>query len=145
VRMAHEGQEVVGPDGGWVRFLRITEDLLEMEALFGGVVPLPPPHVHPRQDEHFEVLDGAVRAVIGDHHHRYAAGDTFEVPAGTVHTMGGDGPARVNWQVRPALRSADFTEAMYEGAVAADPELFLARYADEVRLVAPVDERQRSS
>jgi len=142
--MAHEGQEVVGPDGGRLRFVRITEDLLEMEALFSGVVPLPPPHLHPRQDEHFEVLEGAVRAVISGHQLRYSAGETFEVPAGTVHTMGGDGPARVNWQVRPALRSADFTEALYEGAVAAEPESFLARYADEVRVVAPVDETQRS-
>lgn len=141
--MAYEGQELEGSNGGRLRFLRITEDLLEMEARFSGVGPLPPPHLHPHQNEHFEVLDGAVRAVIGGHQRRYAAGETFEVPAGTVHQMGGDGPARVNWQVRPALRSAEFAEALYTGAVAADPETFLAQYADVIRLVAPSDDAQR--
>jgi hypothetical protein len=90
------------------------------------------------------VLDGVVRAVIRGHQRRYAAGETFVVPAGAVHTMGGDGPARVNWKVRPALRSAEFVEAWYEGEVAADPEAFLARYADEIQLMAPVDATQRS-
>lgn len=142
--MAHEGQELEGREGGRLRFLRITDDLLEMEARFSGVGPLPPPHMHPRQDERFEVLDGAVRAVIGGHGRRYAAGETFEVPAGTIHHMGGDGPARVNLQVRPALRSAEFAEALYEGAVAADPDAFLTRYADEFQLVALPEEAHRS-
>ena len=54
------------------------------------------------------VIDGAER--------RYEAGAVFEVPAGTPHQMTGDGPARVNWQVTPALRTAEFFERLYSGA-----------------------------
>jgi hypothetical protein len=51
--------------------------------------------------------------------------------------MGGCGAARIKWEVRPALRSADFFEELYTGAAAADPAAFLERYADEFRLVTP--------
>jgi quercetin dioxygenase-like cupin family protein len=74
-----------------------------------------PPHLHPRQDEHFEVLDGAVRAIIEGVARRYTAGDAFDVPAGMVHQMGGDGPARVKWEVRPALKAAQLAEDLYGG------------------------------
>ena len=59
------------------------------------------------------MLDGAVRAVIAGDERRYEAGDVFEVPADTVHQMAGDGPARVRWEVRPALRTAEFFERLY--------------------------------
>ena len=62
--MAYEGQELVGRNGFRLKLVRITEDLLEMEGSYSGEGGLPPEHYHPRQDEHFEVLDGAVRAVI---------------------------------------------------------------------------------
>lgn len=140
--MAYEGQELEGQNGGRLRFVRISDDLLQMEAQFSGQGPMAPPHLHPRQDEHFEVLDGAVRAVINGVARRYATGDAFDVPAGTVHQMGGDGPARVKWQVRPSLKSAQLAEDLYRGVAAADPEAFLTRYADEVRLVAPPEDRE---
>lgn len=142
--MAYEGQELQGRDGGRLRFVPVREDLLEMEARFSGVGPLPPLHLHPRQDEQFDVLEGRVRAVIVGHQRCYAAGQTFEVSAWHGSPNGRRRPERVNWQVRPALRSGEFAEAVYEGAVAADPEAFLARYADEIQLVAPPDDAQRS-
>jgi uncharacterized cupin superfamily protein len=36
---------------------------------------LPPEHLHPRQDERFEVLDGAVRTIIDGVEQRAAAGE----------------------------------------------------------------------
>jgi len=120
-----------------LRFVRITDDLLEMEATYSGQGALPPPHLHPKQDERFEVLEGAVRAVIGGSERRYAEGETFDVPAGTVHQMGGDGFGRIKWEVRPALRSAEFFEGLYTGAAADDPAGFLGRYAHEFRLASP--------
>ena len=108
-----------------------------MEASYSGEGGLPPAHFHPRQNERFEVLDGAISAVIDGSERRYEAGETFEVPLGTVHQMTGDGPARVSWQVRPALRMAEFFEQLYSGAAAEDPAGFLARYADEFQLAAP--------
>jgi mannose-6-phosphate isomerase-like protein (cupin superfamily) len=130
--MAHEGQELVGRNGFRVKFLRITEDVLEMEASYGGKGDLPPSHFHPRQDEHFEVLDGAIRAIVDGEERRYSAGESFDVPAGTPHQMAGDGPARVSWQVRPTLRMPEFFERAYSDNPGED---FLETFADEFRLV----------
>ena len=130
--MAHAGQELHGQDGYVLRLVRIEPDVLEMEAIYGGSGQLPPKHFHPGQDEHFEVIEGTVRAVMGGEERRYAAGDTFQVPAGTVHQMTADPPARLKWEVRPALRTAEFFETLYSGSAGAD---FLEQFSAEVRFV----------
>jgi len=130
--MAHAGQELHGQDGYVLRLVRIEPDVLEMEAIYGGSGQLPPKHFHPGQDEHFEVIEGTVRAVMGGEERRYAAGDTFQVPAGTVHQMTADPPARLKWEVRPALRTAEFFETLYSGNAGAD---FLEQFSAEVRFV----------
>lgn len=54
----------------------------------------------------------------------------------------GDGPARVLWEVRPALRTAEFFERLYAGldAAAAGGDFdfggFLAEFSAEFRLTA---------
>jgi quercetin dioxygenase-like cupin family protein len=121
--MAHAGQELEGPNGFRLRLVRTAAEtggeVLEMEATYAGRGDLPPDHFHPSQVERFEVLEGAVRTVIEGAERRYEAGATFEVPAGTRHQMAGDGPALVRWEVRPALRTAEFFERLY-GAL--DPD-----------------------
>ncbi len=129
--MAYEGQELVGRNGFRLKLVLITDELLEMEALYGGQGDLPPEHYHPRQDEHFEVLEGSVRAVIGGEEHRYVANESFDVPALTPHQLAGDGPARLRWQVRPSLRTAEFFERAYSDNPGED---FLTTFADEFRL-----------
>src|SRR5436190_9785381 len=69
--MAHEGQELEGRDGFRLKLVRISDEVLEMEARYTGRGGLPPEHYHPRQDEHFEVLEGAVRAVVRGEDLRY--------------------------------------------------------------------------
>ncbi|HEY2770915.1 MAG TPA: cupin domain-containing protein [Solirubrobacteraceae bacterium] len=129
--MAHEGQELVGHNGFRLKLIQITDDLLVMEGSYSGEGKLPPEHFHPKQDEHFEVREGAVRAVIDGHERRYVAGDAFDVPAGTPHQMAGDGAARLHWEVRPALKMAEFFERAYSDDPGAD---FLEAFADEFRL-----------
>lgn len=139
--MAHAGQEIHGQDGFRLLLVRTAAEtggeVLEMEATYGGTSGLPPEHFHPRQAERFEVLEGTVRTVIGGTERRYAQGETFEVPAGTPHQMAGDGPARVRWEVRPPLRTAEFFERLYgDGpdsaqAMGAD---FLTEFSDEFRM-----------
>jgi quercetin dioxygenase-like cupin family protein len=129
--MAYEGQELVGRSGFRLKLKRISEDVLEMEGFYSGEGALPPEHYHPYQDEHFEVLEGRVRAIIAGHERRYAAGEKFDVPAGTPHQMAGDGQARVLWEIRPALRMAEFFERAYSDDPGAD---FLETFADEFRL-----------
>ena len=126
--MAHAGQELEGPNGYRLRLVSIEDDLLEMEATYSGEGGFPPEHLHPRQAERFEVLEGAILARIDGVEQRHEAGATFDVPVGTPHTMAADGPARTRWEVRPALRTAEFFERLYAGNVD------FAEFTDEFRL-----------
>ena len=131
--MAHAGQEFEGPTGMRLRFVRSIPSGSRWSAI-PDEGSLPPAHLHPRQDERFTVLDGAVRTVISGRERTYATGESFDVPAGTIHQMAGDGAARIRWEVSPALKTAEFFEALYTGAAADDPAAFLSRYADEFQL-----------
>ena len=137
--MAHPGQELDGPDGTRLRFVTVTPELLELEVAYAGTGRFPPPHLHPRQDEAFTVLEGLLRVVADGVEARYRAGDAFTVPAGTPHTMAADVPTRLRWAVRPALRTAALFERLYGPPAgrphdAASGARFLAEFADELRL-----------
>jgi hypothetical protein len=132
--VAHAGQVLHGPGGYRLEVVSISDDLLEMEATYPGDGPMPPEHEHPRQHESFEVLEGAVRAFVGGAQRRYAAGETFEVPPRTPHSMAGDGPARMRWRVRPALRTADFFERLYGGG---DLSTLFEDFSEEIRVTGP--------
>jgi quercetin dioxygenase-like cupin family protein len=140
--VAHAGQEIQGPGGFRLRIVKTGAEtggeLLEMEASYAGTGALPPEHLHPRQTERFEVLEGEVRAIVGGEEQRYGAGETFEVPAATPHQMAADVPSRLRWEVRPALRTAEFFERLYaamdeQGSQEPIADLF-AEFSDEFRL-----------
>jgi mannose-6-phosphate isomerase-like protein (cupin superfamily) len=78
--------------------------------------PGPGGHVHPKQEERFLVLSGAVRFRRGMHTLVARPGDTVVVPPNTYHrfTNVGDGPARLRIEVRPALRM----EELYRSTMA---------------------------
>jgi len=103
-------------------------ELLEFEAWYEGAGDLPPKHHHPNQDEHFEVLKGSIRTVIAGEERDYTAGESFDVPAKTTHQMGGNGSAYILWQIRPALRTAEFFELAYSGKAGPD---FVEEFKDE--------------
>jgi quercetin dioxygenase-like cupin family protein len=136
--MAHAGQEIRGRGGFHLRLIRTAAEtggeLLEMEASYAEGSGLPPEHLHPSQDERFEVLEGAVRTVIDGREHRYETGDAFAVPARTPHQMTGDGAARVRWEVRPALHTAEFFERLH-GDEPIGAELF-EEFSPEIRFTA---------
>ena len=111
-----------------------TPDVLTVEACYAPRGNRPPAHYHPGQDEHFEVLEGAVRAVVNGAERRYGAGEAFDIPARTPHQIAGAGPARLHWEVRPALRTAEFFERAYSDNPGED---LLATFADEFQLTAP--------
>jgi quercetin dioxygenase-like cupin family protein len=140
--LARAGQLIEGPGGFTLRLLRTGAEtdgeLLDMEATYPDGGQLPPEHLHPGQDERFEVLEGAVRAIVGGEERRYEAGEVFEVPAGTPHQMAGDGAARVSWQVRPALRTAEFFESLYAAidAGGTDVPAVLEEFSAEIRFTA---------
>jgi len=74
----------------------------------------PVAHLHPEQDERFEVHEGTLTARIDGTERTFAAGDRFEVPRGTVHSMwnAGDVPVNVTWRIAPALDSRGWFEAL---------------------------------
>ena len=134
--MAHTGQELRGPGGLVLRIVALDEELLEMEAAYSGEGPMPPMHLHPRQAERFEVLEGKMLTVIDGVSQTFGRGAVFEVPAGTPHQMTAAGPARLRWEVRPALRTADFFERMYTSPPdgAEEGAAFLREFGTEFRL-----------
>ena len=143
--MARAGQVIKGPGGFQLHLVRTGAEtggeVLEMEATYPGSDTLPPEHFHPQQTERFEVLQGSIRAIIGGTERRYEGGEKFEVPPGTPHQLGAEEPARVRWETRPALRTAEFFERLFgEGPDSASaakslPEFF-AEFSDEFRLTA---------
>jgi mannose-6-phosphate isomerase-like protein (cupin superfamily)/uncharacterized protein YndB with AHSA1/START domain len=68
------------------------------------------PHVHAGQSERHEVIEGAMRLVVGRRSTLLRPGDAAEVPPGARHRQipAGDGPGRVRVQLRPAGRAEEF-------------------------------------
>jgi Cupin domain len=115
-----------------------TPEMLVMEASYAAGESPPPPHYHPSQDEHFEVLEGAIALKVGHERSVVPAGESFDIPRGVDHTLGpAGGPARVRWEVRPALRTEQFlTESLRFGpdTPLAERLAHVQRYAEEIRL-----------
>jgi quercetin dioxygenase-like cupin family protein len=115
--MARTGDTIENPvTRERLTFLRTAADtageLLEVELAFapGGFVPAM--HVHPRQEERFEVLAGNPRFRIGTSEQTGSPGDTLVAASGTPHRFWNDGPdeARVRIELRPALRMEEVLE-----------------------------------
>lgn len=71
-------------------------------------------HVHPRQEERLVVLDGSVWVRVGRTERVATKGDVVVVPPGTPHTWrGGDAPAVVRIEYRPALNTDEFFETFF--------------------------------
>jgi quercetin dioxygenase-like cupin family protein len=77
-------------------------------------------HVHPSQEERFEVLKGELGFKLNGEEIVARAGDRITVPAGTSHRFwnAGDEEAHFVCEVRPALQFEQLIETMY--ALAAD-------------------------
>jgi quercetin dioxygenase-like cupin family protein len=77
-------------------------------------------HVHPWQEERFEVLDGKVGFRLGRSRRVSGPGARIVVPAGTPHTFwnAGDEIARVLCEVRPALQFERLIATMFGLAAA---------------------------
>jgi quercetin dioxygenase-like cupin family protein len=77
-------------------------------------------HVHPSQEERFEVLRGTIGLRIGREESIARPGDRLTVPAGTPHKFwnAGEDEAHFVCEVRPALQFEQLLETMF--ALAAD-------------------------
>lgn len=97
----------------WVTVTERTRSAVTALATYAPGGSPPPAHLHPAQDETFEVLAGALTVRLGREPARIVAtGETLEIPRGTAHAMhnAGDTPARVKWRTSPPGR----TEAWWQ-------------------------------
>jgi quercetin dioxygenase-like cupin family protein len=119
--MAYTGQVIENPiSGERITFRRTAADtngeLLEIELELTPDGHVPGKHVHPEQQERFEVRSGRMSFELGRETIVAEAGDTVVVPAGKAHTFenAGDGPAHARVQVTPALRMEQLFETSIE-------------------------------
>jgi mannose-6-phosphate isomerase-like protein (cupin superfamily) len=122
----------------------------------GGSVPFA--HIHPRQEERFEIVSGRARIRVGRNKLTVGAGESAVVPAGIAHRLWNDGAEKLEALVefRPALRIEDGFEQLFalarEGKIGwlglpRNPFRFavLAReFQDEVELAALPRRLQRT-
>src|SRR5436190_17047531 len=71
--------------GERLEVIQDTPDVLTVEAAYapGGIRP--PAHYHPRQDEHFEVLEGSLRVQVAGTERDLHAGDVLDIRRGRPH------------------------------------------------------------
>ena len=153
--MAYAGQIIDNPvTGERIEFTKCAADtggeLLAFELTLDPDGHVSGAHIHPEQEERFEIIEGTMVFRMGLKKIVAGPGDVVTVPAGKVHAFknAGDEPAKVNVQVRPALQM----EALFETTVALaedgrttskgmprplDLALFVRRYRREVKAPFP--------
>ena len=153
--MAYAGQMLENPvSGEKITFIQTSADtdgeLLEIELELSPDGAVPGAHVHPEQEERFEVVEGTMAFRMGLKKIVAGPGEVVTVPAGRVHAFrnAGEETARVRVQVRPALAM----EKLFETTVALAEEgrttgkgmprpldlaLFVREFAREVQAPFP--------
>lgn len=125
---------------GEVQTLRVvtsSPEALELESTWASGGKPPRTHWHPRQHEHFSVLEGELTAQLGDEPARvFRAGDTFDVPPRTTHLMwnAGSEPARASWRIAPALRAEEMFRSVDHGISTLGRLTMLWTFRHEFRL-----------
>ena len=153
--MAKPGDELRHPVTGerivWRQVARDTDGALLQADLFALPEASPAaPHVHPRQEERFEVLAGTLKVNVDGVETTLGPGDVTVVPPGTPHTWWnvGHDEAHVVADIRPAMRTEMFFETLF--GLASDGKTdrkglpkplqlatLVTEFSDEVRLARP--------
>jgi quercetin dioxygenase-like cupin family protein len=115
--MAKAGDELVNPVTGLRTVFRksaqdTSGELVQVDWIGEPDWTTGPDHVHPRQEERFEVLSGKLSLRVEGVERVYSAGDVIVAPAGVPHAAwnAGDDEVHVLVDFRPALR----TETAFE-------------------------------
>ncbi|MBB3035715.1 cupin domain-containing protein [Hoyosella altamirensis] len=153
--MAHAGGTLTHPVTGerlkWRQVATDTDgELLQADMWVrpGGFVAAA--HIHPQQEERFEVLTGTAAFMLDGVKSTATAGQSVTVPAGHPHVWwnGGDDEVHVLVELRPALRTEVFFETFFglaqDGKITQKglPHLLqmaviLRAFAPEIRLAQP--------
>ena len=154
--MARAGDELVNPVTKLRTVFRETADttggaLLQVDWIGAPGWTTGPDHLHPRQEERFEVLSGRLGLRVAGVERHHGLGDAIVVPAGVPHVAwnaGGD-DVHVLVDFRPALRTEVALETLAglardgkttAAGVPRNPlrrALVLRGFDDEIRFVRP--------
>ena len=112
--MAYAGQTIENPiSGESITFTQTAADtdgeLLAFDMTLSVDGHVPGAHVHPAQEERFEIVSGTMKFRMNGKKIVAGPGDVVTVPAGARHKFsnGGDEPVEVRVEVRPALKMED--------------------------------------
>lgn len=153
--MAHAGDVLEHPvTGERIQWRQVADDtaggVLQADIWIkpGGFIAAA--HIHPEQDEHFEILAGTATFLLDGSERSAEVGASFTVPAGHPHNWWNSGTDEVHAVVefRPALRTEVFFETFFGLAKAGKvnakglPNLLqmaviLRAFAPEIRLAKP--------
>jgi quercetin dioxygenase-like cupin family protein len=118
--MALKGDEIVNPRTGQrMKFLQTSRDtngeLLQIDCfnLPGGVKE--PEHIHPYQENRFEILLGSLMFCIAGKEQLVNSGEVISIPSKVPHFFWNGCNDEVHYiqEFRPALRSEFFFEALF--------------------------------
>jgi quercetin dioxygenase-like cupin family protein len=118
--MARAGDVIENPAmGARIRFRTVAADsdgaLLEFDFFLrpGGIVATD--HLHPHQEERFEMVSGVMQGHVDGRAQTLGPGGTSVVAAGVAHAWrnAGDGEAHLRVQFRPALRTEDLFTTVF--------------------------------
>jgi quercetin dioxygenase-like cupin family protein len=119
--MAQAGEGIGNPlTGERLTFLKTNRDtdgellMIDWSLNPGGFLP-GGAHVHPYQEERFEVISGTLGVRVGRHKYNLGAGGAATVPPGTLHGWWneGDEGAHTVIEFRPALDTESLFETIY--------------------------------
>jgi mannose-6-phosphate isomerase-like protein (cupin superfamily) len=107
----------------------------------GGAVQLA--HVHPFQDERFDVVAGRARIRLGRRMLHVTPGESVLVPRGTMHRLRNDGEGELHMlvQFRPALRTEEGFEQLF--GLGRDGKLSRRGFPSPLQLFVMADEYRR--
>ena len=92
--------------GVQIEFRESTPEMLEFDVVGKAFGLITQPHVHTRQTERYEILEGAMRLVTPEADIHLSKGDTYELPAGIPHAqIPAADHSRIRIQVRPRANS----------------------------------------
>ncbi|MBJ7601844.1 MAG: cupin domain-containing protein [Candidatus Dormibacteraeota bacterium] len=153
-------QTIVNPITGYtMTFLEATEEFFRFSETGQPDAPAPALHVHPLQEERFQVTRGTVAFVMNDQEVVCQPGEGVAVPAGVPHTFhnAGEGEFEMLGEYRPGLpeKSRRFHEVYFALAragltdVKGMPSLWqvaveMPLFSDHVRLASPPWALQRA-
>lgn len=149
--MAYEGQEILNPATGQrMRFVELSEELLRIESQHPPTDAREPLHIHPYQENGFEILTGSLVIEADGVRRELSSGDKIAIPAGTPHRFWNPTEQEaVSMQFfRPALDIAAFFETLFtlgqrgelnkSGAPGLlQTSVMVPEFGEEIRLTTP--------